>query len=225
MGILARNRPTPERDAIHGAQPGSASRATDNQRTSNGLKEFLWHLVDVSQGHLLDLGPIFQSTVDFFTGRRFKLYSNDLLRAWHDFLAQEMASRLTGSPKTADPSARAARFASTCLDYPGETFHGVLLWDLVDYLDPVVVPLFVARLRVVLRPGGAALAIFHSRAPEQFHRYRVLNGQTVESLPSVALLPFSRVLPNREILNLFSGFRSSKTFVGRDQIREALFTR
>jgi hypothetical protein len=32
-----------------------------------------------------------------------------------------------------------------------------------------------------------------------------------------------RTFQNREILNLFSRFRSAKTFVGRDQVREGLF--
>jgi hypothetical protein len=31
------------------------------------------------------------------------------------------------------------------------------------------------------------------------------------------------VFQNREILDIFSEFRTSKTFVGRDQVREALF--
>jgi hypothetical protein len=33
----------------------------------------------------------------------------------------------------------------------------------------------------------------------------------------------SRIFQNREILDIFGKFRSSKTFVGRDQVREALF--
>jgi hypothetical protein len=32
----------------------------------------------------------------------------------------------------------------------------------------------------------------------------------------------ARVFQNREILDIFGKFRSSKTFVGRDQVREAL---
>ena len=33
----------------------------------------------------------------------------------------------------------------------------------------------------------------------------------------------ARVFQNREILDSFGQFRTSKTFVGRDQIREGLF--
>jgi hypothetical protein len=204
---------------------------SENLRASNGLKEFLRHLGSLENGQMLDLGPVSQATIDFFTGRRFKLYTNDLLRAWHDFLAAELATLMAGTAAApgaanrSDPAERAARFLSAFLDYPAETFHGVLVWDLLDYLPPEVVQAFVARLHELVRPGGGVLAIFHSRPAERFHRYRVVSAEGVEYIPATAPVPFGRVLPNREILNLFSKFRSSKTFVGRDQIREALFTR
>jgi len=35
----------------------------------------------------------------------------------------------------------------------------------------------------------------------------------------------TRVFQNREILQLFGQFRSAKTYVGRDQIREGLFVK
>ncbi len=206
----------------------------ENVRSSNGLKEFLRHLGTPEDGQMLDLGPVSQATVDFFTGRRFKIYTNDLLRGWHNFLSAELATLMAGSTPAAgatgaaarpDPAERAVRFVTGFLDYPAASFHGVLAWDLADYLPPEVVQAFVARLHELVRPGGGVLAIFHTRAPERFHRYRVVNAEGVEYLPATAPVPFGRALPNREILNLFSSFRSSKTFMGRDQIREALFTR
>lgn len=229
MGLLTKLRP--------GADAEAASRSgngAENLRASNGLKEFLRHLGTPEEGQMLDLGSVSQATVDFFTGRRYKLFSNDLLRGWHDFLAAELATLMAGTaaaPGSAnaanrpDPAERATRFVASVLDYPAETFHGVLAWDLIDYLPPEVVQAFVVRLHELVRPSGAVLAIFHNRPPERFHRYRVVNAECVEYLPSAAPVTFARVLPNREILNLFSKFRSSKTFVGRDQIREALFTR
>lgn len=206
----------------------------ENVRSSNGLKEFLRHLGTPEDGQMLDLGPVSQATVDFFTGRRFKVYSNDLLRGWHGFLSAELVTLMGGSTPAAgatgaiarpDPAERATRFVTALLDYPAAKFHGVLAWDLADYLPPEVVQAFVVRLHELVRPGGGVLAIFHNRAPERFHRYRVVNAERVEYLPATAPVPFGRALPNREILNLFSNFRSSKTFMGRDQIREALFTR
>jgi hypothetical protein len=81
----------------------------------------------------------------------------------------------------------------------------------------------MARLSHVLHPGGAMLAMFHSRPAERFHRYRVVDSQTVELLAAPTIAVHSHVFQNREILGLFGEFRSSKTFVGRDQVREGLF--
>jgi hypothetical protein len=75
----------------------------------------------------------------------------------------------------------------------------------------------------VLQPGGAILAMFHSRTPDRFHRYRIADPQSIELVPSPTLAVHARTFQNREILDFFGKFRSSKTFVGRDQLREGLF--
>lgn len=225
MGLLPKLRTG---NGAAGAAAAHSHTNGENLRPSNGLKEFLSHLGMPDDARVLDLGPVSQATVDFFTGQRYRIYSEDLLRAWQDFLAAELAALMAGGvgdTERAEPSERASRFLAAQLNYPEGSFHGVLAWDLIDYLPPELVLLLVARLHRLVRPGGAALAIFHNRIPERFHRYRVLNGEAVEYLPSTAPVPYGRVLPNREILNLFSKFRSSKSFVGRDQIREVLFTR
>jgi hypothetical protein len=51
----------------------------------------------------------------------------------------------------------------------------------------------------------------------------VVDGQNVELIPSPTLAVHGRIFQNREILDIFGKFRSSKTFVGRDQVREAIF--
>ena len=206
------------------AEPASASR-----RVSNGLKDFLWLLSDVERGHILDLGPVSQSTVNFFTERSFRVYTEDVLRSWKEFLREE-ESRLRSAPVGAnagetEPGAMAERFFSANLRHADETFHAILAWDVFDYLDAEMLPRLAQRMFQVLRPGGVVLAAFHAVKPESFHRYRIVDTQHVELVPAPTIFPPQRVFQNREILNLFSRFRSSKTFVGRDQLREALFTK
>jgi hypothetical protein len=117
----------------------------------------------------------------------------------------------------------AGKFLDSNLQYPEDNFHGVLAWDLFDYLDAELLPRVMERLYTVLRPGGAVLASFHSKTPERFNRYKIVDGQNIELIPSPTLAVHSRIFQNREILDIFGKFRSSKTFVGRDQVREALF--
>src|ERR1700757_1197440 len=58
-------------------------------RVSNGLKEFLWNLDGLGRGTLLDLGPAWQTTLNFFIERGFRVTSDDVLRSWSEFQLQE----------------------------------------------------------------------------------------------------------------------------------------
>ena len=208
------------------AGPGFVARVS---RLSNGLKEFLWQLDGIGRGHLLDLGPARQTTITFFIERGFKVYTEDLLVTWKNFLDAEEKQWRELPPGTPGlemtPAARAERFLETTLRYPEETFDAVLVWDLLDYLDGDLVSRLVARITSLVRDGGVALAIFHTRKPEAFHRYRVLDAQNLELIPAPCPFAPQRVYQNREISDLFRRFRSSKTFVGRDQLREGLFVK
>lgn len=208
------------------AVPGPVA-APRGGRQSNGLKDFVGHLEDLSHGSLLDLGPVWQSTVTFFIERGFKVYTDDLLASWKDFLRADedrfRALALGDETVEFSPPARAERFLGSAFQYPDHSFDAVLAWDLLDYLDPAMVSRIVARLTDLVRPGGAILALFHSRRPESFYRYRVLDQQNFEMISSPPMFTADRVFQNREIINLFNRFHASKTYVGRDQIREGLF--
>jgi hypothetical protein len=207
--------------------PKAAVETVGNVRVSNGLKEFLWLLDGNSQGRILDLGAVFQTTVMFFIERGYRLSTEDMMRSWKEFLISEEESMR--SRKVGDEGARvsqgmlAGKFLDSNLEYPDDNFHGVLAWDLFDYLDAELLPRVMERLYTILRPGGAVLASFHSKTPERSNRYKIVDGQTIELIPSPTLAVHSRIFQNREILDIFGKFRSSKTFVGRDQVREALF--
>ena len=121
------------------------------------------------------------------------------------------------------PSARAARFLKESLQYPRSSFDAVLLWDLLDYLELALVKQIVASLTELLRPGGVVFAMFHNKKPEGFQRYRVVDANTLQMVPTPVLCPAQKVYQNREIQDLFGRYRTVKSFVGRDQLRETLF--
>jgi hypothetical protein len=212
------------------SRPGvatAASAASANFRVSNGLREFLAHLGDEKNPRILDLGQVSQATLTFFIEKGFRVTTEDSLRSWKEFLtAEEEGLRLApvgnGGQKISQ-AFLAEKFLETGLRYPDESFHGVLAWDLFDYFDSELLPRAMERLYSLLHPSGVVLAMFHSKAAERFHRYRIVDTQTIEVLPAPTLAVHAHVFQNREILDLFGKFRSSKTFVGRDQLREALF--
>jgi hypothetical protein len=214
------------------ASPVSATKAGAGfvpraSRLSNGLKEFLFQLDGIGRGHLLDLGPARQTTITFFIERGFKVYTEDLLETLKHFQDAEEKQWRDLPPGSAapdmSPAARAERFLESTLRFPNDTFDAVLIWDMLDYLDGELVSRLVTRITSLVRDGGVALAIFHTRKPEAFHRYRVLDAQNLELIPAHCPFAPQRVYQNREISDLFRRFRSSKTFVGRDQLREGLF--
>src|SRR3989475_3560011 len=209
-----------------------APESAEPTRVSNGLKEFLWNLDGLERGTLLDLGPAWQTTLSFFIERGFRVSSEDVLRAWKAFLTEE-ETRLRELREDASaresldmtPSGRAARFLKDNLQYPRNSFDAVLLWDLLDYLEPSLVKQVVANLMELLRPGGVVFTMFHSKKPEGFQRYRVMDSNTLQMVPTAVICPAQRVYQNREIQDLFARFRTLKSFIGRDQLREALFTK
>src|SRR6202142_18264 len=233
MNWMAKSRPGGTAPATAPSSKPGPIAATANPnlkvRTSNGLKEFLWLMSDVAHARVLDLGPVWQATVNFFLEKGYRISTDDLLGTWRDFVSEE-EERLRTSPLTEEgysarltASALADKFLENALQYPEGSFHGVLAWDLFDYFDPAVSARIMDRLFSILHPGGAVLALFHSRAPESFHRYRIIDTQTIELVSAPTLAVHARIFHNREILELFGKFRSSKTFVGRDQVREGLF--
>ena len=215
--------------ATAGNSNGSAGVDSKGGRQSNGLKEFLVQLDGIGRGHLLDFGPARQSTLNFFIERGFKVYTEDLLATWQYFLEEQgqQLKQLTADADRSDFSmeGRAEKFLKSTMQFPDDTFDAILMWDNMDYLDNELMTRLAARMTALLRDGGVVFAMFHTKKPIQFHRYKVLDAQNLELLPANCAFQPQRVFQNREISNLFSRYRSSKMFVGRDQIREGLFVK
>jgi hypothetical protein len=196
-------------------------------RVSNALKEFLWNLDGLGRGSLLDMGPASQTTLSFFIERGFRVTSEDILRGWADFLADE-EKKLKG-PMTAEdyaertPETLAKRFLDDNLKYGPGTFDAMLLWDTLDYLEPKLAKETVAHLTEMVRPGGVVFALFHSKKPAGFQRYRVVDTTSLQVLEAKTIFPAQKLYQNREIQELFGRFRTMKSYVSRDQLRETLF--
>jgi hypothetical protein len=233
-GSRQNTRSLPEERKSAGGGRGSVATGStrapelkETARISNGLKEFLWNLEGLGHGTLLDLGPAWQTTLSFFIERGFRVSSEDILRGWAEFSAAE--EERTKNAKTVEefaectPDVRARRFLKDNLNYPSGSFDALLLWDLLDYLEPTLAKVVVGHLTDLLRPGAVVFAMFHSKKPEGFQRYRVADTNTLQVLATNPICPAQKVYQNREIQDLFGRYRTMKSFVARDQLRETLF--
>lgn len=206
--------------------PSRQPEMQETTRLSNGLKEFLWNLDGLGRGALLDLGPAWQTTLSFFIERGFRVTSEDILRGWAEFQKEEESHKLERSPENYDgrtPEGLAKKFLNENLKYAPGSFDALLLWDALDYMEPTLAKHTVAHLTELLRPGGAVFAMFHSKKPEGFQRYRVTDTNTLQVLSAKPICPAQKVYQNREIQELFGKYRSVKSYVSRDQLRETLF--
>src|SRR5262249_46478487 len=134
---------TPAPAAIAAVGPNKVPDKSEANRVSNGLKELLWNLDGLRRRTLLDLGSVWQTTLTFFIERGFRVTSEDILRAWKDFLDKEEAAlrEATRTPEMAidaTPASRASRFLESNLQYAAGSFDAVLLWDLLDYFEPAM---------------------------------------------------------------------------------------
>ncbi|MGH9770731.1 MAG: hypothetical protein ACRD4Q_03375, partial [Candidatus Acidiferrales bacterium] len=178
MNWLAKVRLNGAATAATPARRGPVSAHSNlNVRTSNALKEFLWLIGDVPHARILDLGPVWQSTVNFLGEKGFRISTEDLLVGWKQFVTAE-EERLRTAPAGEEgeierlfSSLLAEKFLAGALQYPAESFHGLLLWDLLDYFDAPAGARIMEELFSILHPGGALLALFHSRPAERFNRY------------------------------------------------------
>jgi len=79
---------------------------------------------------------------ELFIERGFRVTSDDLLHSWKDFIGaeEEQLRKAASSIESVDvtPAGRAARFVQANIQYPGSSFDAILLWDILDYLEPAV---------------------------------------------------------------------------------------
>ncbi|MFQ5816832.1 MAG: methyltransferase domain-containing protein [Terriglobia bacterium] len=187
-------------------------------RASHALAQFFHSLADRTHPSVLDLGPVWHSTVQLLTEAGAKVYTEDPL----EVLAA--AGQEAESPE-AEASA-AAQFLEANLRYGEESLDGVLAWDLFEYLPEELLPPTSARLHALLKPGGLLLTVFRNQLQAaRGNRYRLGTRESFVVLPTELGLRPLRVLQNRAILDLFATFSSSRTFIRRDNLREVLLVR
>jgi hypothetical protein len=181
-------------------------------RHSNGLEQFFAYIKGETGLSILDLAGINQANVSFITSLGHRLYSEDLLR---------------GIPPPAEGADPVASFLEHNLDYQAGQFDGVLIWDVLEYLDLPILAATVERLHRIVKPGSYLLAVFHSaeKAGVQMHcSFRIIDGKTLQLAPANRRRP-AQMFNNRSLEKLFQTFDSLKFFLTRDNFREVIVKR
>jgi len=188
---------------------------------SHGLDQFCASLDERSGLSILDLAGASQATVSFVTDYGHKLYSDDFVH--------QLDQTFSGGDFYENQSnpLKAATFLDAALNFPDESFDGVLVWDTLQFLAPNLLQVVVERLHRMIRPGASMLTLFHAEErmdaiPTYF--YRVSDHRTIQMVPRGMRRP-AQFFNNRSLEKLFQDFESVKFFLTRDHLREVIVRR
>ena len=191
----------------HGASSNLEADPADY--TSSVLRLFVKALERRQKAQVLDLGPVCGENIDFLAHRVQRLYVCD------------MFIRLDRNRRKGVPSSWAWRQ----LDYPRQSFDGILLWDLADHLNDREVKGLVEICRNMMKPGGM-VTVFVLGARSLLNTvssFVIGDGLRLRLRPQLHLdLPL-HVRQNREVLSLFTPFTPVRSFIYRNGLREFLF--
>ncbi len=169
---------------------------------------------------ILDLAGITQENVSFVTDLGHKLTTQDFLRSLDDTFGQD---DLTDQSNVS----RIDYFLEQNLDFKENTFDGVLIWDVMQYLSPALLNATIARLHQVVRPRSYMLAFFNADEKSLMSpntTFRIQDASTLV-LAQRGFRKQAQVFNNRSLEKLFSQFESVKFFLTREHLREVIVKR
>ena len=189
--------------------PSSESKLSDF--TSNALRLFLEGLEQVREAQILDVGPVCGENISFLAQRVKRLYICDM------FFYLSRDSRKNLHPDEVWKH----------LDYPPQSFDGILLWNLVDHLGDSEAGRIAELCYKILKPGGMLLSSLtgQSSVGTVACSFVVRDGYrlNIELRPSMHLPVYVR--NNREVLELLLLFTPEKSFRYQNGLREYFFRR
>ena len=177
--------------------------------TSNVLRLFVEALRRRQEPQVLDVGPVCGENISFLAHRVRRLYVCDMfLRVDRD--------RRKGVPLS---------WTWQHLDYPPQSFDGILLWDLADHLDDREVVRLVELCRTMGRPSGmvTVFVLGEHVLSHVVNSFVIGDGFRLHLRPQPHLDLSLHVRQNREVLSLLTPFTPVRSFIYRNGLREFLF--
>ena len=209
-----------------GAQEGSSSLFKGSEkevvtiRQSRGLDQFFSNIRDQSGLRILDMGGVCQDNVNFITNLGHRITPQSIL--------QSIDAKFGGVADTDQSNpAQIESFLRDNLDYPPDSFDGVLLWDTLQFMAPPLLHAVLDRLYFIVRPKSYLLVYFNSeeraaRAP--VYSFRIQEKSTIKVVEK-GTRPTAQAFNNRGLEKLFAKFESVKFFLTRESLRELIVRR
>lgn len=204
--------------------PGSLSRQAHKTeppaaRASRGLEQFFFNLRGSVGLTILDLARPNQDNINYLTNLGHKLYTSDLIGCLDEAFGQNPAEQTNAG--------RIEYFLRNSLDYPADTFDGVLLWDGLQFMGPALLTATIERLHQIMRPDAYLLAFVTSNEKDTevpAHSFRIVDDKNI-MIVERGVRTAGQVFNNRNIEKLFGNFQSVKFFLTRESLREVIVRR
>ncbi len=191
-----------------------------SNRQSRGLEQFFDYISDQVGLSILDLAGISQENVSFVTDLGHKLTTQDFLRSLDDtFEHGEIAEQANVG--------RIEYFLEQNLDFKDDSFDGVLIWDVMQYLSPALLNATIERLHRIVRPRSYMLAFFNADEKSLVSpntTFRIKDRSSLV-LTQRGTRNQAQVFNNRSLEKLFGQFESVKFFLTREHLREVIVKR
>jgi hypothetical protein len=177
--------------------------------TSNVLRFFAEDLERRRETQVLDMGPVCGENISFFASRVKRLYVCDM------FLRLDLDRRKGLSPG----------LAWRHLEYPPQSFDGILLWELADRLGEREARKLTELCSSLVRPGGKVVVFVlgDQAVPPVVNSFVIGDGFRVYLRPQPHLDLPMRGRQNRDVLSMMTPFKPVKSFIYRNGLREFLF--
>jgi hypothetical protein len=204
----------------HPIRGGLMEREIALTRQSRGLEQFFSYIDDQVGLSILDLAGVTQENVSFVTDLGHKIYTQDFLRSLDDVFGQDEVQEQSNS-------GRIQQFLDQNLDFKENTFDGVLIWDVMQYLSPALLNATIQRLHTIVRPRSYMLAFFNSDDKALFFpstTFRI-QGKSTLQLDQKGARKSAQAFNNRSLEKLFGEFESVKFFLTRESLREVIVKR
>jgi hypothetical protein len=203
----------PEEPAPKAGADAPAPKGPEPVIASKALPKFISALSHRDSPVLVDFGPVIGTNVAFF-GEHLgcKLHIEDL--------ATELDKHTRANTRDVLAAALVKRFAQA-----DASVDGVLCWDIFDFLEPATAKALAHEVVRVLRPGGAVMGFFCTKAIERspFTKFEIVEeSQSLRHRHHPGSGGPKFVLQNRDIIKMFDGLFVSESFLLKSNTREIL---